>query len=329
MSKQASIRRDNPQRTADIDTAFKRILIARGSEQISPSKTSKLVGSECGVDLACKLCSSEAKGVIFEAKGVFVHARLCSCVASCSLCSGSCAIPDLSTTKSIKACKEVTPIKKIAMINDAKIPARYIDACLEKFKNFSGTGKQVIGQVTRWADHFKAGKSSGLVLSGHVGVGKTFLMCAIAKHLALRGISVRFSDFFQLINELKESFHGDNRDPSLLRPLHEFDVLIIDELGKGRGSEWEVSVADTLISERYSSSRAIVASTNYSLKETKFEPVQASIDIWSNASASTNSNQMNTEQFEGLSKRLGPRIFSRLKEMAVFLELTGDDYRRA
>jgi DNA replication protein DnaC len=226
----------------------------------------------------------------------------------------------------VSSCKSPSPVRAVGAINDAKIPGRYLDADLKNFSNFSGTGRQVSAQLSRWIENFVPGKSSGILLTGSVGVGKTFILSAIAKKLALNGVSVRFADFFQLLNELRESYSGDGKNATTLKPLHEYDVLIIDELGKGRNSEWEVSIADSLISERYNGNKSIVASTNYSLREGAGDVAQKQIDIWSTGSSSA--NQMNTDQFESLVKRLGPRIYSRLKEMTVFLELSGDDFRR-
>jgi DNA replication protein DnaC len=299
--------------------------ISRLARPHSPSHS--WTASPCGVKATCSKCSPASKGVFLENDGVFIRASLCSCVAKCTLCHGICVTASLDDKRVMIPCTEPSPLKIVGLINDARIPGRYLDADLKKFSNFTGSGKQVISQIGRWIENFTPGKSSGLLLTGSVGVGKTYVLSAIAKALALRGISVRFSDFFQLVNELRESYSSDQKDPSVLRPLHEFDVLIIDELGKGRNSEWEISIADTLISERYNSTRCIIASTNYALTEGRAEAAQKQIDIWS--TNTSQSNQMNTDQFETLIKRLGPRIYSRLKEMAVFLELTGSDFRKA
>lgn len=280
----------------------------------------------CGLTESCKICESH-RGVMLESDGVYIHAVLCKCVTACQVCFGTCSKPSPEEKGLVSDCVTPSPLKMVGTINEAKIPARYLDADLKKFSNFSGSGKQVIAQISRWIEKFTPGKSSGLLLTGTVGVGKTYILSAIAKQLALSGVSVRFADFFQLVNELRESYSTDKKEGSTLKPLHEYDVLIIDELGKGRNSEWEISIADTLISDRYNGNKCIIASTNYSLKDQTADVAQRQIDIWS--TAQSNSNQMNTDTFETLVRRLGPRIYSRLKEMTVFLELSGDDFRRS
>ena len=50
----------------------------------------------------------------------------------------------------------------------------------------------------------------------------------------MKGVSVKFVDFFQLLAEIKASFSKKESEELILKPLIEVDVLCIDELGKGR-----------------------------------------------------------------------------------------------
>lgn len=297
-----------------LETALSRLTKGAGS----PAGT----GFVCAIQQRCSKCQSH-RGVLLESDGVYIRATVCDCVKNCSICVGACAQPKSGR---FVPCIDPEPRRIVGLMNEARIPARYLESELDKFANFTGSGKQVIAQIQRWLENFKPGKSSGILLTGSVGVGKTYVLSAIAKQLILRGFSVRFTDFFQLLNELREAYSVEKGDPVLLKPLHDVDVLIIDELGKGRNTEWEISIADNLISDRYNGNKCIIASTNYSLKDSPAEQAQKQLDIWNGGNSS--GNQMNTDAFETLVRRLGPRIFSRLKEMTIFQELTGDDFRR-
>src|SRR5690606_3742650 len=79
--------------------------------------------------------------------------------------------------------------------------------------------------------------------------------------------------------------------------LAQVDVLAIDELGKGRGSVFEEEVLDGLIGRRYNNEKPTLFATNHPLEERPGEPLG-----------------------ESLAARLGPRFFSRLHEVVVFLE---------
>ena len=91
----------------------------------------------------------------------------------------------------------------------------------------------------------------------------------------------------------------------MLLPLIETEVLVIDELGKGRSSDWELNILDQLISKRYNASKITLITTNYVSKE-----------------------YMKEDQ-ETLEARVGDRIASRLHEMCEFIYIEGQDHRKA
>ena len=118
-------------------------------------------------------------------------------------------------------------------------------------------------------------------------------------------MAARFVEFGHLLTELRNCFKEPGRARDVIQPLVDISVLVIDELGKGRGSDWELSVLDDLISKRYNAERTTILTTNY--------PVEAKIS------------------FEGqdvLSERVGMRIYSRLMEMCQPVRLVGADYRQ-
>jgi DNA replication protein DnaC len=263
------------------------------------------------------------KGVSLKAGSATVTASLCDCVLNCRLCGGTCLKPHGNT---VSPCASPSPKQIIGLINEAHIPARYVDADLQKFEGFGVSDRSQKATLFNWLRTIRPGQSSGLLLSGPVGLGKSWFLAAVAKHLAFQGISVRYADFFQLVHELREAYANDLADKSSLRPLQNVDVLIIDELGKGRNSEWELSVADSLISERYNGNKCIIAATNYPLRGNGSDTAQKQID-YLRADATT-TNQMNANIFEPLNQRIGARMFSRLSENCVCMEVNGPDRRR-
>ena len=175
-----------------------------------------------------------------------------------------------------------------------------------------------------WLREFKVDNPKGLLLGGPVGVGKTYLLSAIAKNFAARGLTVKFVDFFQLLNELKAAYSDSKSDAGVLKPLINVDVLIIDEMGKGRNSDWEMSILDQVVMGRYNQNRIVVASTNYDLKPKKTVPL-AQKDL---QEGFNNNGGFNLDRYETLEARIGQRIYSRLIETCAIMELTGNDFRR-
>jgi DNA replication protein DnaC len=278
-----------------------------------------LTSNGCALKSECPQCIS--RGYMLGPKGAYLAAELCQCFKNCPTCFGK---GHRLVEERWESCSVKNPLRTVNLLNEAHIPARYVNAELASFQNYSGNGRQVVQQLQRWQNNFEPSRSAGLVLTGGVGVGKTYLLAAIAKQLAIAGYTVHFADFFQLLGDLKQGYADGKADPTIIEPLVTCDVLVIDELGKGRCTDWEISVADSLISERYNRNRCLIASTNYTLTPSSKPKPGATFDF----DRDTSRGQMNAESFGSLEQRLGPRIFSRLKEMTFFCELTGDDFRK-
>ena len=225
---------------------------------------------------------------------------------------------------SSRPCRSPNPGRIVNLLNFAQVPSRYSFAKLDGFSNFTGNGRETVQKVAEWGRDFEKSDPKGLILGGPVGVGKTFLMAAITKNFAARGLSVRFIDFFQLLSEIKAAYSDSKSDKSILNPLLDVDVLLIDELGKGRCSDWELSIIDQIIMGRYNQNKAVVASTNYNLGPERFIS-HANRNLDDQGQTSRFDSQSYDESLE---KRIGPRIYSRLMETCITHELKGDDYRK-
>lgn len=252
----------------------------------------------------------------------FAKAILCTCVESCAACLGSAR---MIVDGHSKPCKEPSPKRLVNLFNEAGIPAKYANARYEGFRNFSGNGHNVHRKIGQWLTSAGDQMPRGLLIGGPVGVGKTYMLAAMARYLIGRGLSVRFIDFFQLLGQLKAAYSKDQSDESILAPLMNVDVLFVDELGKGRNSDWELTILDNLVMGRYNANKIIVGSTNYQLQDApnKSPSYQFETD------AGTSRQGFSPDQFESLELRVGARIYSRLIEMCDFVSLSGDDYRRS
>jgi len=201
------------------------------------------------------------------------------------------------------------------MFNEAQIPNGYGEKTIPGFVDQGGGNQgEIKTRLARYQAQFELGTSRGVVLVGQPGVGKTHLVCGLVHYFTLElGIRCRFADFFHLTDRIRATF--DRRDEesqaSLLRPLSEVPVLVIDELGKGQGTAWEQTVIDQLISRRYNAGRVVIATTN-------FMP-----EAWLSGSNDRVKSAVSLEE------RVGPRIYSRLAELCDFHLLTGPDHRMA
>lgn len=149
----------------------------------------------------------------------------------------------------------------------------------------------------RYVANFDAMRSqgTGLLLCGSVGTGKSFLAAAIANELINQGTPCLMTNFSRIISRVSEKFGGDQK---YLDDLNRFDLLIIDDLGSERDTEFTWEKVMNVVDARYRAGLPLIITTNLTLKDL--------------ADPSDIRRQ---------------RVFSRLKEMCVFLEVNGADRR--
>ena len=120
-----------------------------------------------------------------------------------------------------------------------------------------------------YVEHWEEMKSTatGLLFWGGVGTGKTFLAACIANALFDKGVQVRMTNFARILNMLTD-FHSGSRN-ELLDELNRADLLILDDVGMERNSEFAQEQVFNVIDSRYRSQRPMIVTTNLSLEEIK------------------------------------------------------------
>ncbi len=215
--------------------------------------------------------------------------------------------------------------RRMELFNAARIGLRYQRATLESFE--ARTPEQEAARtLARDFTLMYPAVRGGLIFWGPVGTGKTHLVVGIFRELTLRkGVACRFVDYGNLLNDLKRAYSSHQGDAAVMLPLVDVELLVIDELGKGRGTEWEETVLDDLISRRYNAGRVTLCTTNFSPR-TDYEQ-RAAINP---AYAGRVQHGMNPgAPAKTLRDQVGERIYSRLCEMCEFVELKGSDFRRS
>jgi DNA replication protein DnaC len=117
--------------------------------------------------------------------------------------------------------------------------------------------------VENWED-MKA-RSSGLLLWGNVGTGKSFFAGCIANALPEKGVPVLMTNFSRILNTLT-GMHFEDRN-QFIDSLIRYSLLIIDDLGIERNSEFALEQVFNVIDSRYRSKKPLIVTTNLTLTE--------------------------------------------------------------
>jgi DNA replication protein DnaC len=207
--------------------------------------------------------------------------------------------------RGVRRCRCRTSRGRAELIEAARIPRRYAGCMVTNYRPADGNGSQLraFNYAYRIAHDYPA-VDRGLLFMGPCGVGKTHLAAAILHGLLGKGIGCLFYDLGALLREIQSSYNAESRlsEAKVLAPVYETEVLVLDELGASKPTDWVRDTMMNVIGKRYNDKKLIIFTTNY-------------MDERSGTSEET------------LEDRVGERLRSRLYEMCRTVVMDGPDYR--
>lgn len=135
----------------------------------------------------------------------------------------------------------------------------------------------------------------GIMFFGEVGTGKTYASNCIANHLMKNGKTVFVISLSKYMNKLQREWAEAEKD--VLRYVEECELLIIDDFGVEKASEFVLEKTFALIDTRYRTKKPMIITTNLDITK--------------------------------INNKFGERIADRLREMCYFLQVTGKSRRGA
>ena len=186
----------------------------------------------------------------------------------CTSCSGTgYRIDDKSRVAKECGCL----ITKRVKVSDA-LPKRWHDKTLwdletrEMKRSQAKDFKEAVSICQKYTDQFSRKTKKGLLLQGPVGCGKSHIAAGITKEIILKGFSAVYWNFAVLALEMRSGENGQS-EKTVLSKCRESDLVVLDDLGTEKASEFSARITYQIIETRMDIQRPTIVTTNISEHE--------------------------------------------------------------
>ena len=244
-------------------------------------------------------------------------------VETCTICGGSgWKIIEREGISAAEQCECSSAGREQRLEARANIPPLYRNASVDNFVLPSGNPisrtqlASVVLTVRAYMREYPNVPKPGLLFIGPPGTGKTHLAVAALRGLIGRGFEGVFYDFQALLNHIRSGYDqaSGTMDRDAYRSALESDIVVLDDLGAHRVTDWVEDTVTSIITQRCNNKRATIVSTNLRDPEV------------GDQRGSGLQEDLHSKYF--LEERIGMRARSRLFEMCKLIKMPDvEDYR--
>ncbi len=200
----------------------------------------------------CPLGLCDGSGVIFDEKGI--SARPCECVKI------------LSRQSKLKFANVPEEFKELKV---GEFDTELYET--EENRSLARSAKKWAIEYVKKFDIFKTDGKGLYLYSNEKGSGKTRLMISIGNALiSMYNMSVKFVTANELLDNIRFSFgkksEEDNTYEMLMRDIKEIDVLLLDDVGAERPSDWVNDVFYSILNDRMTHKKITLFTSNFAME---------------------------------------------------------------
>lgn len=187
------------------------------------------------------------------------------------------------------------------LLSESNLGERFRDRTFASFD--AKRDREAFDACSRYAKDEKLmeRKTNSLLIAGGYGSGKTHLAAAVTNALTSRGIGVLFGTAIEHLDRIRDDFEHTGLNKHIAQ-MKAANVLVIDDLGKEKKSDWTKQVLFDVVNYRYEHKLPIIVTTNLVSKDGK--------------------------EFSALANHVEGAVYSRICEMCNIVVTKSGDYRQ-
>ena len=192
-------------------------------------------------------------------------------------------------------CPTCAPDPVERFLEASHIPGRFVQCRVATFQTPTPQLAAARESVVKFISRYEPG--DGILLHGPSGVGKSHICCATLRHLISKRVEPGlFVDYRHMFTTISNTYDSDEREAEVIAPFLDAPILLLDDLGARRPTDWLLDTLGVILGHRYNNELSTICTTNLSGDQ--------------------------------LARAIGQRMFSRLHQMCEFVPVQGRDWRQ-